>query len=357
MKRILSNLKVGVLLPVAIVLATSCADNQEKITELTSEQISFDKSISRLKFMRDSTVQSELNKDDLARFGISKRQELDSLRHDNHKLFNSAYKNYVSRIYKNHKLKHYFKPDEIKQIITWFAEMGKDVPVKNITGDMPMFYLSYLNGLETDTTKTFSTPFVINSERGDIVFLDKKTVATLIELEQRVSDYDIHVAESNLRQETTKKYDAECKKIIDLKDALLWGLDNGQFESHREYTKANADIEKCEADLRKVFDKYYIKDAETSQYVLKSVAALSKKNKGASVYGFEYLNFTIPEFAAIRSQMTKNSVRIVKLMDANRRANSIKKGIVDHYDARIKYLTEKRDSVSELINKLNIKTY
>ncbi|MBQ8255809.1 MAG: hypothetical protein IJY99_02480 [Alphaproteobacteria bacterium] len=357
MKQILSNVKTGVLLPIALMMITACMDTKEEIAELTAQQISLDKSISRLKYMRDSTARAQINQDDIAYMGSSNRNTLDSLQRENFKLSNKAHADYVNRVYKNHKLKHYFKPNEIKQIRAWFADMGASAPVKNVTGDMPMFYLTYLYDLETDTTKTFSTPFLPDFSRGNVVYLDKRVAALLAGLERQVSNHDIYVAEANLEEETKKRYDTERKKFVDMRHSVEYGIDNGMYESSAKYTKACATIEQCERELQRIFNKYYFNDVTKGRFVAKSVMALRDQNKGEKIYCLEHLNFAIPEYAAVRKQLLKNDERIRKLANANERADAIERKVVAQYDARIKPLTQRRDSINRLIRTLNNKTY
>lgn len=356
MKCFLSNMKLDVLMPIALMLVTACVNRQDRIAELTAQKISLDKSIERLKYMRDSTTWAQINQDKIASFGASNRNALDSLQTENLKLVNNAHSKYVNRVYKNHRLKHYFKPDEIKQIRAWFADMGTCAPVKDVTGEMPMFYLTYLFDLDTDASANFSTPFRPDFMAGNVVYLDKNTATKLGKLEQQILNHDIYVAEANLSEETKKCYDAECKKIIAKRNALVQKINNKQFKNATGYKNARATIKQCEKDLWAVLNKYYVKDVVTGNFVARSVVAMREKNKGEKIYCFEYLNFAIPEYAAIKKQMLRNNERVIKLANANERADIIERKVVSHYNTKIRPLSEKRDSIKKLIKKLNAKT-
>lgn len=353
MKKFLVNAKSSVLLPITMLLVASCSVDKERIAELTAEKISIEKSISRLKTKRDSVVFAEVRKDDEAYFGVANRQELDSLHKDNCRLYNETLKNYINRVYSNHKLKHYFKPSEIKQIIVWMADRGHD----NITGDTPMYYLNHLNYLLTDTTAKFTTPFIFEKEGGDIIYLNDVIGAKMEKLEARVSDCNMLWAEDNLEIATKQRYDAECQKIKDKKDKLEMDMDSGLIESDAEYEKAFNTLDQYERELQKLFNKYYVKDVKTGSVTARIVLSLREKNKGVEVYGFDPINFTIPEFAAIKNKMQYNGKRLEKLVNANKRANRIKNKVASSYDVRIANLAQRRDSVERLIINKNRKSY
>ncbi len=362
MNRILSNVKSKTLLPIAVAMAlTSCLSNQGKINKATEQLNSVNDKIENVTAIRDYKVRKAASKDTLSLFN-----DLENLKKSSNDLVFGAMTGYINRIYKNHKLKDYFTDEEIKQIASFdflqtkqyflsTAEFAQKLDLK-IDGNTPMYYLWRVENFDENKTKKFSTPFKKNAlEFGSIEFLDPKVKQKLSELMKLALELDVIEAHTNMYVDTERKFNAEYMPLKKKYDALRWGVDSGDIKGKQRY-KARVDMSDQKDKMQRIFDKYYIAtddDPEKPRIMVDfdeqnrtSTPEAELLNQQLDMIGL--LNFTLPEFIAIRPILVRNAKEAQRL-------KTIKDSIDAEYAPVLNPLVAKRDSLQNIITKLQSK--